>query len=354
MSTFSATANSNSTIGYAQYGSSSWSTGSSSGACQGAYQGTTAAKSRVGVMVFSGAGTALKGKLIQSITLTITSSGAGSGSSSKKLTFCQANYQSLNTGVRGSAQVGATLGTLTGKFYSNTVTHTLNTSSNAALFAAMKAYFEAGNSVLVLYNGETSSSSSYSSNYARVTSCTISMTYIDAVVWYRDGRHMAAMHGLVSAERRVGAGGSLLQFRRCVGARLREVFFLKELFEQVIQRRDYDLKSLLTCIDQYHIEGKLTDDERQELTQAAREGATTDYDYAGEINALWAAVRALQQSISPPAEQDEWPEYVQPTGAGTAYQVGDKVTFKGVRYVCRLPHCVWSPADYPIGWQKQA
>ena len=117
MGTFSATANSSSTIGYAQYGSSSWSTGSSGGACQGAYHGTTAAKSRVGVMVFSGAGAALKGKLIQSITLTITSSGAGSGSSSKKLTFCQANYQSLNTGVRGSTQVGATMGTLTGKFY---------------------------------------------------------------------------------------------------------------------------------------------------------------------------------------------------------------------------------------------
>ena len=75
---------------------------------------------------------------------------------------------------------------------------------------------------------------------------------------------------------------------------------MKELFEQVIQRREYDLKSLLTCIDQYHIEGKLTDDERQELTQAAREGATADYDYAGEINALWAAVRALQQSIRCP------------------------------------------------------
>ena len=69
----------------------------------------------------------------------------------------------------------------------HTVTHTLNASSNAALFAAMKAYFETGNSVLVLYNGETSSSSGYSSNYARVTSCTISVTYIDAVVWYRDG-----------------------------------------------------------------------------------------------------------------------------------------------------------------------
>ena len=187
MSTFSATANGGSTIGYAQYGSLSWSTGSGNGACQGAYKGTTAAKSRVGVMVFNGAGAALKGKLIRQISLSITCSGAGSGSSGKVLTFHKANYQSLNTGVRGSAQVGDTLGTLTGKFYSNTVTHTLNASSNAALFAAMKAYFEAGNSALVLYNGETSSSSGYSSNYARVTSCTITVTYVDAVVWYRDG-----------------------------------------------------------------------------------------------------------------------------------------------------------------------
>ena len=187
MSTFSATANSGSTIGYAQYGSSSWSTGSGNGACQGAYQGTTAAKSRVGVMVFNGAGAALKGKIIQQISLSITCSGAGSGSSGKVLTFHKANYQSLNTSVRGSAQVGDMLGTLTGKFYSNTVTHTLNASTNAALFSAMKAYFEAGNSALVLYNGETSSSSGYSSNYARVTSCTITVTYIDAVVWYCDG-----------------------------------------------------------------------------------------------------------------------------------------------------------------------
>lgn len=111
MGTFTATANSSSTIGYAQYGSTSWSTGSSSGACQGAYQGTTAAKSRVGIMVFSGAGAALKGKMITQITLTITCSGAGSASTSKKLSFCRAVYQSLTTGIKGSAQVGAALGT---------------------------------------------------------------------------------------------------------------------------------------------------------------------------------------------------------------------------------------------------
>ena len=186
MATFTATANSNSTIGYAQYGSTTWNRGTTNGACQGAYQGTSASRSRVGVMVFSGAGAALKGKIITQITLRITCSAAGSGSSSKKLSFRRANYQSLQTGITGSAQVGAALGTLTGKFYNNTVTHTLNASTNAALFEAMKDYFAEGNSVLVLYNGETSSSSGYSSNYARVTSCTITVTYMDATVWYRN------------------------------------------------------------------------------------------------------------------------------------------------------------------------
>lgn len=184
--TFTATAGSSTTIGFAQYGSTSWSTGTSNGACQGAYQGTTASKSRVGVLVFSGAGAALKGKVIQSISLKITCSGAGSGSSSKVLSFRKANYQSLKTGIAGSAQVGEALGTLTGKFYSNTVTHTLSASSNAAFFANLVAYLTAGNSVLVLYNGETSSSSGYSTNYARVTTCIITVTYMNATLWYCD------------------------------------------------------------------------------------------------------------------------------------------------------------------------
>ena len=184
MATFTETANSSSTIGYAQYGSTTWNTGTSNGACQGAYQGTSSSNSRVGVMVFNGAGAALKGKIITQIALKITCSAAGSGSSSKKLSFRRAVYQSLKTGITGSAQVGAALGTLTGTFYNNTVTHTLNATTNAALFNAMKAYLAEGNSALVLYNGETSSSSGYSSNYARVTTCVITVTYMDATVWY--------------------------------------------------------------------------------------------------------------------------------------------------------------------------
>ena len=37
---------------------------------------------------------------------------------------------------------------------------------------------------------------------------------------------------------------------------------MKELFEQVIALKNYDLKALLANIDQYHIEGRLTDEER--------------------------------------------------------------------------------------------
>ena len=136
MATFTATANSSSTIGYAQYGNTSWNTGTTNGACQGAYQGTASSNSRVGVMVFSGAGGALKGKIITNIVFSITCSGAGSAGSSKVLSFRRAVYQSLKTGIKGSAQVGAALGTLTGKFYSNTATHTLSESSNAAFFSA--------------------------------------------------------------------------------------------------------------------------------------------------------------------------------------------------------------------------
>ena len=137
-------------------------------------------------MVFSGAGAALSSKIITGITLKITSSSAGSGGSSKKLSFRKANYQTLQTGIKGSAQVGDALGTLTGTFYGNTATHTLNASTNAALFEAVKAYFQSGNSALVLYNGETSSSSGYSTNYARVTTCVLTVTYIEATVWYNN------------------------------------------------------------------------------------------------------------------------------------------------------------------------
>lgn len=85
---------------------------------------------------------------------------------------------------------------------------------------------------------------------------------------------------------------------------------MKGIFEQVISRGGFDLSALLARIDEYHISGKLDDDER---------------------DALYAEARAHD-----------------------AYQAGDKVTYNGGHYICKLANCVWSPADYPAGWEVQA
>ena len=51
---------------------------------------------------------------------------------------------------------------------------------------------------------------------------------------------------------------------------------------------------------------------------------------------------------------DEWPEFVQPTGAHDAYNKGDKVTFNSKHYISLIDGNVYSPAAYPAGWQEQA
>ena len=123
---------------------------------------------------------------------------------------------------------------------------------------------------------------------------------------------------------------------------------MRTIFEQVISRGDYDLTAMLQNIDRYHIEGKLTDEERESLYALAREGAQPVYDYAAEIEAIWAAIRELQGQAQDP---EEWPEFVQPTGAHDAYGVGAQVTYNGQRYRCKLANCVWSPDAYPDAWE---
>lgn len=127
---------------------------------------------------------------------------------------------------------------------------------------------------------------------------------------------------------------------------------MKAIFENVIQRGGFDLTGLLKKIDSYHIEGKLTDQERDDLYALARRKPEAQYDCKEEIERLWAAVRELQQGndAEPEAPADEWSEFVQPTGAHDAYQVGAKITHGGKRYICNRPNCVWAPDVLPEAW----
>lgn len=54
--------------------------------------------------------------------------------------------------------------------------------------------------------------------------------------------------------------------------------------------------------------------------------------------ALWVAVSV-----------DEWPEWVQPSGAHDAYNRGDKVSYRGKHYICTADANAYAPGVY--GWE---
>jgi hypothetical protein len=59
------------------------------------------------------------------------------------------------------------------------------------------------------------------------------------------------------------------------------------------------------------------------------------------------AVPALFAEVAPPGTIPDW---VQPTGAHDAYNIGDKVLFDGRIYESKINANVWSPSAYPAGW----
>ena len=106
------------------------------------------------------------------------------------------------------------------------------------------------------------------------------------------------------------------------------------IIKSVINSGNYELVDMLSKIDTMWVQGSITDGQREELTSLARDKATPEATYAPlqeqvdalavRIDALAARVTAIEAGTpaEPPAEPDEWPEYVQPTGAPDAYPAG--------------------------------
>jgi hypothetical protein len=69
---------------------------------------------------------------------------------------------------------------------------------------------------------------------------------------------------------------------------------------------------------------------------------TTQLDWPPEI------VPALFTQVAPPGVIPEW---VQPTGAHDAYNIGDEVMFEEQHYVSLINGNTYSPTAYPAGWQ---
>ena len=52
--------------------------------------------------------------------------------------------------------------------------------------------------------------------------------------------------------------------------------------------------------------------------------------------------------------EEGYPEWVQPLGDSDAYNTEDIVSFNGTLYRSLIDGNVWSPAEYPSGWEEYA
>lgn len=151
-----------------------------------------------------------------------------------------------------------------------------------------------------------------------------------------------------------------------------------EIIKNVIESKDYELRDMLYKINKMYIESNITEEQKTELDELARTNANAENSYAPfqeqidkafsqiselkstiEANAigmaaLKEAVEKLGAKIETPVEEpkEEFPEYIQPTGAHDAYNIGDTITYNGKKYTCKMNNCVWNPDTYPAGWEE--
>lgn len=135
------------------------------------------------------------------------------------------------------------------------------------------------------------------------------------------------------------------------------------IIKNVILNHTYtDLNKLLAKIKRIWVEENLTEEEYNELVNLALTNSPVkDYAVQEEIDKIWLAIRALEQKVanytpSGESEEEQTPttnitDFVQPTGAHDAYQIGDKVRYNGQIYESLINGNVWAPDVYPAGWK---
>lgn len=136
-----------------------------------------------------------------------------------------------------------------------------------------------------------------------------------------------------------------------------------EIFKNALKGQ-YELVDMLNKIAEYYIKGNLSKEEKEELEEEARTNANPENSYAPletQLNEVFKRIKSLESRVSilegnnpeePSKPIEEYPEYVQPTGAHDAYKIGDKITYNGKHYECIFDNCVWNPDEYPAGWKE--
>lgn len=128
------------------------------------------------------------------------------------------------------------------------------------------------------------------------------------------------------------------------------------IIKSVINNKDFKLEDILYKINKMYVEDMLSEEEKNELDNLARSKAKMEnsYDIQRQLDEIFKRLEKLENnnSTDEEIEVEEYPEYKQPTGAHDSFKSGDKVTFNGKKYICKLDNCVWSPETYPQGWEE--
>lgn len=136
-----------------------------------------------------------------------------------------------------------------------------------------------------------------------------------------------------------------------------------DLIKEVINSKDYKLEDMLYKINKMYIEEFITEQEKTELDNLARENADPVNSYAPileQIDNLYIKISDLKNRVNAlekvgdteETETEEYKEFVQPTGAHDTYNIGDKIIYNGKKYICKTDGCVWSPDAYPAAWEE--
>lgn len=129
-----------------------------------------------------------------------------------------------------------------------------------------------------------------------------------------------------------------------------------KIIRNVIESKDYKLEDILYKIDKMYIQDRISETEKIELDNLARDNAQAENSYSiqKQLDNIFERLEALESKDKPEELEpvEEYPEYVQPTGAHDSYKEGDKITYKDKKYICKIDNCVWSPETYPAGWEE--
>ena len=132
------------------------------------------------------------------------------------------------------------------------------------------------------------------------------------------------------------------------------------IIEAVINSRNYELGDILKKIDTIWLQGGITNEERNSLIAKAQENADGEQSYLPlqeQINKLFTITDSILDRVTTleggeVAIEEEYPEFVEPTGKHDAYNKGDKITYNGKKYECIKNNVMWSPDVNPKCWKE--